>query len=44
MLRTLIVLAFVIGGLTACGTKQIQKKTDYEKVDKAYNEFNQRNN
>jgi|LGVE01.1.fsa_nt_gb predicted small lipoprotein YifL len=44
MIRILIVLSFVIAGLTACGSKKPQEKVDHEKVDKAYNDFNKNNN
>lgn len=46
MMRTIIIIPLIaIGVLTSCGTSKVisQKKTDYEKVDKAFNNF-QKNN
>lgn len=47
MIRKLLVLLMLIGGvnfLYSCGTKKPQEKVDYEKVDKAYGDFKNKNN
>jgi len=46
MIRRIILLAIFITGLslTSCGSsKKPQEKVDHSKVDKAYNDFNQKN-
>lgn len=43
MIKKVLILLIVFGGLVACGTKKPEPKPDYDKVDKAYNDFNRNN-
>jgi len=47
MIRRFLMLVMIIGsvGMVSCGgSKKPQEKVDHSKVDKAYNDFNNRNN
>lgn len=46
MIRRILMLSIFISGLalTSCGgSKKPQEKVDHSKVDKAYNDFNEKN-
>ncbi len=45
MMRKLLIFSvFLIGfSLTSCGSKKPKEKVDHSQVDKAYDDFNQRN-